>query len=135
MDEVWQQLPYDLIEHIADLTDIDTRRAMGFKPRRLPPSDFNPKPMPPVEYRYYINEKKLWYFEIFEYGNFYLDITTGVELVNPIIPLFRYMDYARQRIITHNDLVNHYEEFQVTAPSWQTFRTAGHPIFIETSSK
>ena len=28
-------LPYDIIEHIADYADIDTRRALGFKPRKL----------------------------------------------------------------------------------------------------
>jgi hypothetical protein len=41
MDEVWSQLPNDLIEHIARFADIDTRRAMGFLPKKLPPSDFN----------------------------------------------------------------------------------------------
>ena len=35
MDEVWKQLPNDLIERIAGFADIDTRRAMGFDPRRL----------------------------------------------------------------------------------------------------
>lgn len=29
-----------IIEHIARWADIDTRRVMGFKPRKLPPSDF-----------------------------------------------------------------------------------------------
>ncbi len=41
MDKVWKQLPYDCLEHIAHFADIDTRRAMGFLPRRLPPSNFN----------------------------------------------------------------------------------------------
>ena len=35
MDKVWKQLPYDLVEHIASLADIDTRRAMGLPPRKL----------------------------------------------------------------------------------------------------
>lgn len=29
----------NLVEHVARFADIDTRRAMGFLPRRLPPSD------------------------------------------------------------------------------------------------
>ena len=33
--EIWGNLPPDLIERIAHFADIDTRRAMGFKPRRL----------------------------------------------------------------------------------------------------
>jgi hypothetical protein len=35
MDEIWKQLPHDIIEHIAHLADIDTRRAMGFSPRNI----------------------------------------------------------------------------------------------------
>lgn len=31
----------NIIERIARFADIDTRRAMGFPPRRLPPSDLN----------------------------------------------------------------------------------------------
>jgi len=33
--EVWGNLPPDLIERIAHFTDIDSRRALGFSPRRL----------------------------------------------------------------------------------------------------
>ena len=32
-------LMQNLVERIARFADIDTRRAMGFLPRRLPPSD------------------------------------------------------------------------------------------------
>ena len=41
MDEIWKQLPHDILERIAHFADIDTRRAMGFLPRRLPPSDLS----------------------------------------------------------------------------------------------
>jgi hypothetical protein len=34
-------LPYDVLEHIASFADIDTRRAMGFSPRSLPPSNLS----------------------------------------------------------------------------------------------
>jgi hypothetical protein len=33
--EIWGNLPSDLIEHIAHFADIDSRRALGFLPRRL----------------------------------------------------------------------------------------------------
>lgn len=33
--KIWSNLPLDIIEHIAHFADIDTRRAMGFLPRRL----------------------------------------------------------------------------------------------------
>ena len=33
--ELWGNLPQDLIERIAHFADIDSRRALGFLPRRL----------------------------------------------------------------------------------------------------
>jgi hypothetical protein len=33
--DIWGELPWDLIERIAHFTDIDSRRALGFLPRRL----------------------------------------------------------------------------------------------------
>ena len=33
--EIWGNLPPDLLEHIAHFADIDSRRALGFLPRRL----------------------------------------------------------------------------------------------------
>ena len=35
------QLPYDCLEHIAHFADIDTRRAMGFPPRKLVVPELN----------------------------------------------------------------------------------------------
>ena len=35
MDDIWKQTPSYIIELIANFADIDTRRAMGFKPRKL----------------------------------------------------------------------------------------------------
>jgi hypothetical protein len=36
---IWGNLPWDLIERIAHFADIDSRRALGFKPRKLPKTD------------------------------------------------------------------------------------------------
>jgi hypothetical protein len=33
--KIWGELPWDLIERIAHFADIDSRRALGFLPRRL----------------------------------------------------------------------------------------------------
>jgi hypothetical protein len=41
--ELWGMLPPDLLERIAHFADIDSRRALGFLPRRLPPNDLNLK--------------------------------------------------------------------------------------------
>jgi hypothetical protein len=37
--EIWGNLPPDLIERIAHFADIDSRRALGFLPRKLQKSD------------------------------------------------------------------------------------------------
>jgi hypothetical protein len=43
MDPIWQTLPDDVALHVISfLDDIDTRRAFGFKPRKLPPMDLPP---------------------------------------------------------------------------------------------
>ena len=39
--ELWGNLPPDLIERIAHFADIDSRRALGFGPRKLPPCHFD----------------------------------------------------------------------------------------------
>lgn len=128
--DVWSKLPYDCLERIAHFADIDARRAMGFKPRKLPRIEFDPKPMPSVEYRYYMNEKKLWYFEMTEYANFFFEVLTGIEIVDPVEPLFRYTDGSRNRNIIYNENTTEVSDVPVIAPTVLTFRTAGIPIWI-----
>ena len=41
--KIWGELPWDLIERIAHFADIDSRRALGFLPRRLVLPDLNLK--------------------------------------------------------------------------------------------
>ena len=64
--QIWSRLPPDLIEHIARFADIDSRHAMGFKPRRLPRSDFVPRPIAPTTWRYFAALKKLLYINFDE---------------------------------------------------------------------
>ena len=40
--KIWSELPYDLLEYIASFADIDSRRALGFKPNAsFKPCAFN----------------------------------------------------------------------------------------------
>jgi len=48
--EIWGNLPPDLIEHIAHFADIDSRRALGFLPRRVVLPDLDLLPMETREY-------------------------------------------------------------------------------------
>ena len=64
--QIWRELPYDLIERVARFADIDSRRALGFMPRRLPRSDFVPRPIEPTTFRYFAALKKLLYINFDE---------------------------------------------------------------------
>lgn len=130
---IWSQLPFDLLELVASMSDIDSRRALGFKPRRLTlPLDFFPKTMPPIEYRYYCATNTLWYFEMGEYMNFHFDVLTNLELVDRDAPRFRYTDKTRQRRVTFTEEITEVVDAPVDIPNWitDTFQTAGHPIWI-----
>lgn len=76
---IWSQLPYDLLESIANFCDIDSRRALGFKPRPLPPLTPPPFRSGPREISKYLTETKtLIYIEASQYDNYYLDIKTDM---------------------------------------------------------
>lgn len=123
-------MDHNLLERVAHFADIDTRRALGFAPGRLPRTDFDPRPMPPVEYRYYINEKKLWYFEMNEYQNFFFEVFTDVELLDPAVPMFRHGPDSHKSCVVYFDNRKESCNVKVNA-AWQQFRTAGHPIWIQ----
>lgn len=50
-------------QRIARHLDIDTRRAMGFGPQKLPDRDFNPHPVGPSSWRYWPSKRTAIYFE------------------------------------------------------------------------
>lgn len=64
--EIWGKLPQDLIERVASFADFDTRRALGITPRKLPRSDFVPRPIKPTTFRYFSAIKKLVYINFAE---------------------------------------------------------------------
>jgi len=63
---IWGKLPWDLIEQIALFADFDGRRALGVPPRKLPKSDFVPRPIEPTTFRYFAALKKLLYLNFDE---------------------------------------------------------------------
>ena len=72
-------MPYDLLERIASFADIDSRRALGFKPRPLPP--LTPPPFRPTRdvFKYLTDSKTLIYMDVFEYGRFKWELTTDAH--------------------------------------------------------
>ena len=89
---IWSKLPYDLLECIASFADIESRRALGFKPRKLPKTDLKICSLPwkqadwgwsqimgpniiqvgkailnSGEVRYFYRKESTFYFEVFKY--------------------------------------------------------------------
>ena len=61
-----------LIERVARWADIDTRRALGVPPGRLPKTDFVPWPIAPTTFRYFAALKKLLYINFDESYDVYM---------------------------------------------------------------
>ena len=79
---IWGKLPWDLIEQIALFADIDSRRALGFYPRKLPKSNFIPRPIEPTTFRYFAALKKLLYINFDEsYDVFCWEVYEDIEPV------------------------------------------------------
>ena len=76
---IWSEMPYDLLECIASFADIDSRRALGFKPRPLPP--LTPPPFRPTQevFRYLTDSNTLIYMDVLEYGRFEWELTTDTH--------------------------------------------------------
>lgn len=69
-----------LIERIASFADIDTRRTMGFKPRKLKRSEFVPRPIEPTTFRYFPQLKKLVYINFDEsYDTYTWEVYEDIE--------------------------------------------------------
>ena len=78
--KIWRELSYDIIERIASFADIDTRRALGFPPRKLPRSVFVPRPIKPTTFRYFASLKKILYINFDEsYDVFSWEVYDDIE--------------------------------------------------------
>jgi hypothetical protein len=78
--EIWGKLPWDLIERIASFAVLDARRALGFPPRRLPKTDFVPRPIEPTTFRYFAALKKILYLNFDEsYDVFCWEVYDDIE--------------------------------------------------------
>ena len=79
---IWGKLPWDLIEQIALFADFDGRRALGVPPRKLPKSNFIPRPIEPTTFRYFTALKKLLYINFDEsYDVFTWEVYDDIEPV------------------------------------------------------
>lgn len=118
-----------VIDRIADLADIDTRRAMGYDPRKLSDiwRDFTPKTIDCIDYKYYIDENKLVYFEFPVYDEMYSEIITHVTIIDRVRPLFFIHPNSVTRTITHTNTHTRWSE-EISHTGHLT--TAGIPIYV-----
>lgn len=81
-EPVVPKVPARVVERVAQWADIDTRRALGVPPGRLPRSDFVPRPIAPTTFRYFPALKKIVYLNFDEsYDVFYWEVFEDVEPV------------------------------------------------------
>lgn len=123
--EIWGNLPWDLIELVAHFADIDARRALGFKPRRLPKSDFVPRPIAPTTFRYFAALKKLLYINFDEsYDVFCWEVYEDIEPEGD--------KWIQGPNGSHRGVWRGLDDFVYfdARPPWSTIHFAGHPEII-----
>jgi hypothetical protein len=123
-----------VIDRIAEYADIDTRRAMGYPPRKLNfDPEFNPRGFESELFVYYPEERKLVYWEVGRYGYLYYEIVTEVvnlqqEMETPC--QWRSLPGSRTRgVICSDDRINEYD----TVSSGE-FYTVGCPSLAISST-
>ena len=126
---IWSELPYDLLEHIANFCDIDSRRALGFKPHPLPPMDL--PPFRPTLRKYYaevfkylIKTKTLIYLEISGYNDYYWEVKTDMSY-DPNMDRWTFGPESRYHTIFSGQ-DSEADVFHIGA----SFQMAGHPEFV-----
>lgn len=139
--KIWSELPYDLLECIASFADIDTRRALGFKPRKLPPVDLPPfRPTlrhnwhPVYEgffyyaevFRYLTETKTLVYLEISGYDDYYWEVKTDMIYDTEDDRWTFGPDSTYHSIFG----LDHQEVAGNVARKGASFQMAGHPEFV-----
>lgn len=126
--KIWSELPYDLLECIASFADIDSRRALGFKPRPLPP--LTPPPFRPNRsnevFRYLVETKTLVYFEISGYDDYYWEVKTDMTY-NPEDDRWTFGPESKYHTIWGP---SHLESDADVFPIVASFHMAGHPEFV-----
>ena len=114
-----------LIERVARHADIDTRRALGVPPGRLPKSNLVPRPIAPTTFRYFPALKKIVYLNFDEsYDVFYWEVFEDVE---PIGDAWQQGPNGRNRGVWHG--LDEYMYFDKPGSPFE-FHFAGRPEII-----
>jgi hypothetical protein len=125
---IWSRTPPDILELIADFADIDSRRSLGFAPRKLDAKwlEFVPKTIGTEDHRYYINEMKMTYYEFWEYGSMYHESISDV-LPNTDGSWKCQPGSVTRMIMCHGNITEEHESDSYDGD----FHMAGEPIRIK----
>jgi hypothetical protein len=122
----------NVVSHIANYADIDTRRAMGFPPRKINSEwkDFNPHPYGREVFKYLVDKQTLLYYEFWSYGQFYSEITKRIVPEDPIEHRWRYLYGSKIYGLHYNDsIIERYKTNKIPY-HFETVLTVGWPTFI-----
>ena len=115
-----------IITKIADLADIDSRRALGFPPRKLN-SNFELNLVDEL-FLYYTRQKKLLYFNI-SYNFMYWEVTEDITPISVEENTWMHGDNSQSRIFIWKGSLT---EDLVIFPAG-IYTPIGRPIFVQDS--
>ena len=114
-----------ILEKIADHADIDSRRALGFPPRKLV-SNFELKLRDEI-FSYYPDEKKMLYCER-AWNHIYWEVISNIVPLDLDANSWVYEEGSKCRIfIWNSEVIDDIEPHMVPG---QVYTPAGRPVFI-----
>jgi hypothetical protein len=119
----------NILECVAKFAGIDERRALGFPPCKLDPKwkDFVPRRYGSDFFLYFENEKRLVYYEFFQYDQVYYETITNIRLLDTEENLWKGLENSYTRGVMHTtEQTKIYDRITWSIP----FRFAGRPITV-----
>lgn len=119
----------NIVSLVAEHADIDTRRAMGFPPRKLSSvwKDFTPRPYNQEIFKYFVRTKTLLYYEFWKYQEFYSEVTKGIVPKSRTRHKWEHLPGCTVQGIRYD---NSDCEMYINTMFQMTY-TAGWPIFVQ----
>ena len=106
----------NVVSLVGDYSDIDTRRALGIPPKRLPPSNFNPRPIPRISWRYWPERGVAIFFQARPDRSYEFEVHTHLYY-DEEVQLWYYVPGARVSATRANRLRSRFT-FSEFCPAW-----------------
>jgi hypothetical protein len=119
----------NVIKRIADFADLDTRRAMGFKPRKLKLDDVPPFRPEQIVFKYYVDKKILLFMETYEYGRFIMEVVTDVDYLHTNLFIFNTTTTKNSVTVYPNGCTTHL--FVNGLPHEEFYTGMAYPLLVK----